>query len=105
MEAMTEHTAEQVLENVQKYALRQIGFAAGQLSRLLLQVEREAADARRQLMDGLRINGSHDFGPIGHQTPFDLVNYNRQLQDAIDMAAGTGCTEKQVVAAVKSDLR
>ena len=99
------HTADEIVEEIKKQALRKVTFAAGQLSRLMSSIMSDAARAREELAQGRYLTGSSNFGPIGHQSPFDVANYNRMLSDAIEYAVTAGATQAEIADAQKRDLR
>jgi hypothetical protein len=93
-------TREDLLVDMRSTTLRQIETASTLLARSLQEVRRDADRALEALATGQGLAGrGHGGGPLGHQTPGDVMKHAARLDTLVDQAVMLGCTTDQITAA------
>lgn len=96
--------AEQHLADMRERALRRLTLEVRSLDRALAEIESDATAAREAIREGRRVPGSSlGYGPVGHQSPFEVAQRTERVNAAINLAADLGATEEQINAAYKSE--
>lgn len=73
-----------------------IRYTSKQLHDTLLRVQKDATEALEALSKGLQLSGSTNFGPVGHQAPFDIAVQTARLQMQIQTAIALGVDEADI---------
>ena len=92
----TTRTPEELVTALKIDTLDDINYLSRQMHRHLLSIQRDVTVALTALTTGGFLEGSGNFGPVGHQAPFDLAKASTQLNDKMQLAYKLGATTEEI---------
>ena len=87
------------LDREKSRALRDVKTRAQSLRRGLLGMKRDIDIALERVDRGEGFGGYFGFGPVGHQSPFDVATESARLDAAVNTAYMLGATQEEISAA------